>query len=55
MYVERDVQRAMEMLVAGTVPVDEIVTATYPLDQIEQAFAAAHSGDEVKVHVRVAG
>ncbi|MBV9281974.1 MAG: alcohol dehydrogenase catalytic domain-containing protein [Chloroflexi bacterium] len=55
MYVKRDVQRAMDMLVAGAVPVDEIVTATYPLEQIEQAFAAAHSGDEVKVQVRVAG
>jgi 2-desacetyl-2-hydroxyethyl bacteriochlorophyllide A dehydrogenase len=53
MYTGQDVRRAMEILDAGALPIDEIVTATYPLEEIERAFAAAHSGDEVKVHVRV--
>jgi 2-desacetyl-2-hydroxyethyl bacteriochlorophyllide A dehydrogenase len=53
MYVRQDVQRAFELLRSGAVPIEEIVTATYPLEQIEQAYAAAHRGDQVKVQIRV--
>lgn len=53
MYVKEDVQRAIAILQSGTVPIDEIVTATYPLEQIAQAFATARGGEEVKVQIRV--
>lgn len=54
MYVRQDVQRAMALLEAGAVPIEEIVTATYPLERIEEAFAAARGGDQIKVQIRVA-
>jgi 2-desacetyl-2-hydroxyethyl bacteriochlorophyllide A dehydrogenase len=53
MYTGEDVRRAMEILDAGALPIDEVVTATYPLDEIDRAFAAARSGDEVKVQIRL--
>jgi|SRR5947209_1726591 len=55
MYVRQDVQRAFALLQSGAVPIEEIVTATYPLEQIEHAYAAAQTGDHVKVQIRVAG
>ena len=53
MYVAEDVQRAMDLMASGAVPVDELVTATFHLDEGPKAFAAAASGDEVKVHLAV--
>ncbi|HEX6508590.1 MAG TPA: alcohol dehydrogenase catalytic domain-containing protein [Chloroflexota bacterium] len=55
MYVKQDVERAMELMQSGAVPVDEIVTAVYPLEQAPEAFAAAREGDQVKVQLRVNG
>jgi threonine dehydrogenase-like Zn-dependent dehydrogenase len=53
MYVKQDVLRAMELVQRGAVPVEEIVTATYPLEETAAAFEAARSGEQVKVQVRV--
>ncbi len=51
MYTAEDYRRSMELINAGLVPIDEIVTATFPLDQAVEAFDAAQSGENVKVHV----
>jgi 2-desacetyl-2-hydroxyethyl bacteriochlorophyllide A dehydrogenase len=51
MYVRQDVQRAIELVRAGVVPVEEIVTATYSLEEAPEAFAAADSGQQVKVQL----
>lgn len=53
MYVKQDVLRAMELVQRGAVPVEEIVTATYPLEETAAAFTAARSGEQVKVQLRV--
>jgi len=51
MYVREDVERAIELIGAGVVPVDAVVTATFPLEQAPEAFAAAASGEHVKVQI----
>lgn len=51
MYTREDVIRAIDLMADGVVPVDEIVTATFPLDEAPAAFDAARSGEHVKVHV----
>jgi L-iditol 2-dehydrogenase len=53
MYVAEDVRRAVELMQLGAVPVDRIVTAVFPLERTAEAFAAARSGEHVKVQVRV--
>ena len=55
MYVKQDVERAIKLMQSGVVPIAEIVTATYPLEQAAEAFAAAGKGDQVKVMLRVSG
>lgn len=51
MYVLEDVKRALELVSDGRVRRDDVVTAKFPLSQAAAAFAAAASGDEVKVHL----
>jgi 2-desacetyl-2-hydroxyethyl bacteriochlorophyllide A dehydrogenase len=51
MYVRQDVERAIELVRQGAVPVEEMVTATYPLERAAEAFAAAGSGEQVKVQL----
>jgi threonine dehydrogenase-like Zn-dependent dehydrogenase len=51
MYVRQDVERAIELIAAGAVPVDALVTATFPLEEAPEAFAAAASGEHVKVQI----
>jgi 2-desacetyl-2-hydroxyethyl bacteriochlorophyllide A dehydrogenase len=53
MYVREDVLKAVELLRAGAVPVEEVVTATFPLERAPEAFQAARSGEHVKVHLVV--
>ncbi len=51
MYVRQDVLRAIELMADGAVPAGELVTATLPLAEGEQAFKRAASGNDVKVHL----
>ncbi len=53
MYVREDVEHAMRLVESGAVPVEEIVTATFPLERAAEAFAAAGTAEHVKVHVKV--
>ncbi|MBP2063521.1 zinc-dependent alcohol dehydrogenase [Streptomyces iranensis] len=53
MYVEEDVRAAVSLLAAGAVPVEEFITATFPLDRADEAFRAAGSPDQMKVLVAV--
>lgn len=51
MYVREDVLRAIQLLVDGAVDAERIVTARYPLERAAEAFEAARSGNNVKVHI----
>ncbi|HWC79047.1 MAG TPA: alcohol dehydrogenase catalytic domain-containing protein [Pseudonocardiaceae bacterium] len=53
MYVAEDMRTALDMLRTGGVDVDELVTATFPLDSAAEAFAAADDPEQVKVLVTV--
>ncbi|NHB83771.1 zinc-binding dehydrogenase [Tessaracoccus sp. HDW20] len=50
-YTEEDVDTSIGIALAGGLPVDELVSATYPLDDIGQAFRAAASDCSGKVLV----
>ncbi|MCO8272858.1 zinc-binding dehydrogenase [Actinoplanes sp. TRM 88003] len=50
-YTREDIDQAIALLAAGAVDPARIVTARYPLAQVDQAFAAAGSGRHVKVVV----
>ena len=49
MYLPRDFDRAEELVSTGAAA--RLVTRLYPLHEIEAAFAAARSGQQVKVHI----
>lgn len=51
-YLPEDYRTAMEMIAAGEVSAPDLVTASYPLDQVAQAFEASSGGEHVKVLVR---
>ncbi|OZC49380.1 alcohol dehydrogenase [Rhodococcus sp. RS1C4] len=53
MYVREDVQEAIDMLTEGTVPIDEFVTAEFPLERAADAFAASTDPEHVKVLITV--
>ncbi len=44
MYVREDVERAIELIASGRVPARRLITASFPLEQAEQAFRAAAEG-----------
>ena len=48
-YVAEDYTTATEIIRAGLVRVEDIVTARFPLEQAADAFAASAAGHEVKV------
>lgn len=48
-YLAEDYAEAMEIIAAGKVRDEDIVTAVYPLREVREAFTAAASGDHVKV------
>lgn len=50
-YVADDFRTAIGMLRAGEVRAADFITARFSLDEAEQAFAAASSGDQIKVVV----
>ena len=53
MYVTEDVKLAMDMLSTGDVPLDELITGTFPLERAADAFAASADPEHVKVVVTV--
>ncbi len=50
-YLPQDYQEAIDIISAGKVRPDDIITAAYPLSQAAAAFAASDSGDHIKVIV----
>lgn len=48
-YVPADYAAAIEMLAAGAVNPAGLITATFPLEQAHEAFAASASGEHIKV------
>jgi 2-desacetyl-2-hydroxyethyl bacteriochlorophyllide A dehydrogenase len=50
-YVAEDYAVAIELLRAGKVVPDSIITGEYPLAQVADAFAASDSGEHIKVIV----
>lgn len=53
MYTREDMLSAMELIATGKVDADALVTKTVPLVDAAAGFAAADSGNEVKVHLAV--
>lgn len=53
MYVREDVQQAIDMLTEGDVPIDEFVTAEFPLERAAEAFTASTDPEQVKVLITV--
>ena len=53
MYVREDVEHAIALLRRKTFPIDELVTATFPLAETAAAFAASDDPEQVKVLVTV--
>ena len=53
MYVREDVEAAIELLRERRLPLDELVTAVFPLEQAQQAFDASNDPEQVKVLVEV--
>lgn len=55
MYVREDVERAIELIAAGDIPVDRLVTRSFSLTEAQEAFRAAAEGLDgepvVKVHL----
>jgi len=51
-YTAADYETAIEMLRAGAVRAQEVVTAQFALDDVRAAFAALDSGEHLKVLVR---
>jgi len=54
-YERRDVERAIDLLAQGTIPVDALITRVVPLSQINDAFDALEGGGEVKILVDCQG
>lgn len=50
-YTEKDMLRAIEIAVSGGMPVTELVSSSYGLDDVAEAFAAASSDTSGKVMV----
>jgi 2-desacetyl-2-hydroxyethyl bacteriochlorophyllide A dehydrogenase len=53
MYVAEDVLLAIELISNHTVNAARMVTATFPLERAAEAFAAARSGNHLKVQVQI--
>jgi L-iditol 2-dehydrogenase len=50
-YTEEDVVTSLAIAVAGGLPIDEIVSATYSIDHVVEAFAAAAADTSGKVMI----
>ena len=49
MYVREDFESAIDILAQGHVPLEEFITATFPLEAAAEAFAASAEPEHVKV------
>ena len=50
-YERRDFERAVELVAAGAVPADELITQVVPLTEVAEAFATLEAGRAMKVLV----
>lgn len=55
MYVSDDVSGAIDLVRSGRVAATDFVSSTYPLERAGEAFGAARSGEETKIHIAVSG
>jgi 2-desacetyl-2-hydroxyethyl bacteriochlorophyllide A dehydrogenase len=53
MYVHEDVQAAIDLIAGGTIPVDRVVTRSFPLSEAAAAFRAAAEGIDGQPAVKV--
>jgi 2-desacetyl-2-hydroxyethyl bacteriochlorophyllide A dehydrogenase len=53
MYLPEDYRRSIELLLAGAVRPDDIITGEFPMERVADAFAASLSGEHIKVLVTV--
>jgi (R,R)-butanediol dehydrogenase / meso-butanediol dehydrogenase / diacetyl reductase len=54
-HERRDFERAVELLAAGTIPAEGLITRIVPLAETAAAFAAQASGQEMKVLIDLTG
>ncbi len=54
-YLAEDYRESIQILASGGVRPEQIVTATFGLDRVAEAFAAAASGEHIKVIVTPSG
>lgn len=50
-YERRDFETAVELLAAGVIPADQMITGTVPLERIADAFSRLAAGDAMKILV----
>ncbi|MET3920910.1 alcohol dehydrogenase catalytic domain-containing protein [Arthrobacter sp. UYEF20] len=50
-YERRDFETAVEMLAAGVIPADQMITGTVPLERTADAFSRLAAGDAMKILV----
>ncbi|MGW9019897.1 zinc-dependent alcohol dehydrogenase [Leucobacter chromiiresistens] len=55
MYVRTDVEVAIGLLRERRLPLDELITSVFSLDEAQQAFDASNDPEQVKVLVEIAG
>lgn len=53
MYTREDMSTAIDLLASGAVSSADLVTATFPLDEAAQAFAAAREPEQIKVLISI--
>ncbi len=53
MYVRRDVEQAIELITGGQVPVQRLITRSFPLTEAEQAFRSAAEGIDGEAAVKI--
>ena len=46
-------EKALKLIAAGVIPADKLITRTYPLEAVGEAFVAAASGDALKIVVTI--
>ncbi|WP_112134646.1 zinc-dependent alcohol dehydrogenase [Glycomyces dulcitolivorans] len=52
-YQREDFEKAIELLDAGDIPADALITATVPLSEIQSAFDALTAGEAMKILIDV--
>ena len=48
MIPQIDVPKYIDLFMAGKLPIDKLITKTYKLDQINEAFEALEKGEAIK-------